>query len=114
MQARAINDAAFMMDEGICDNRPQDMDLAMVYGCGYPAARGGIFREADTWAIGKEYDYLLELEDEFGPRFTPSPSVKYRRRNKPGRGFSEQILPHHRSAMVWIHIAWKSETVSPG
>ncbi len=77
MLARAINEAAFMMDEGICDNRPQDMDLAMVYGCGYPAARGGIFREADTWGIGKVYDYLLELEDEFGPRFTPSPLLRF-------------------------------------
>ncbi|MCP4114531.1 MAG: 3-hydroxyacyl-CoA dehydrogenase [Desulfobacteraceae bacterium] len=76
MLARAINEAAFMMEEGICDNRPQDMDLAMVYGCGYPAVRGGIFREADTWGINKVYDYLLELEGEFGPRFSPAPLLR--------------------------------------
>ncbi|MBI9091622.1 MAG: enoyl-CoA hydratase/isomerase family protein [Desulfobacterium sp.] len=76
MLARAINEAAFMMDEGICDNRPQDMDLAMVYGCGYPAVKGGVFREADTWGIGNVYDYLLELEAEFGQRFSPSPLLR--------------------------------------
>jgi 3-hydroxyacyl-CoA dehydrogenase len=76
MLARAINEAAYMMEEGICDDRPQDMDLAMVYGCGYPAARGGIFRDADTWGIQNVYDYLLKLEGRFGERFTPSPVLK--------------------------------------
>ena len=76
MLARAINEAAFMMEEGICDNRPQDMDLAMVYGCGYPAVRGGIFRDADAWGINTVYNYLLELEARFGQRFSPAPLLK--------------------------------------
>jgi len=76
MLARAINEAAFMMEEGICDNRPQDMDLAMVYGCGYPAVRGGIFRDADTWGLDRVYEYLMELEKRFGKRFSPSPLLK--------------------------------------
>ncbi|MGZ3569339.1 MAG: 3-hydroxyacyl-CoA dehydrogenase NAD-binding domain-containing protein, partial [Thermodesulfobacteriota bacterium] len=41
MLARAINEAAYMIQEGICD-RPQDMDLAMIYGTGFPPYRGGI------------------------------------------------------------------------
>ncbi len=76
MLARAINEAAYMMEEGICDNRPWDMDLAMVYGCGYPAPRGGIFRDADTWGIKEVYDYIVELEGKFGERFSPSPLLK--------------------------------------
>ncbi len=36
-----------MIEEGICD-RPQDMDLAMIYGTGFPPYRGGILRYADT------------------------------------------------------------------
>ncbi|MCK7469401.1 MAG: hypothetical protein MZU95_00310 [Desulfomicrobium escambiense] len=48
MLAAAINEAAFMIEEGICD-RPQDMDLAMIYGTGFPPYRGGILRYADQW-----------------------------------------------------------------
>ena len=50
MLALAINEAALMMQEGICD-RPQDMDLAMIYGTGFPSYRGGILRYADKWAV---------------------------------------------------------------
>ena len=75
MLARAINEAAYMMEEGICD-RPGDMDLAMVYGCGYPPARGGILREADVWGIDKVYSYLKELENKYGIRFKPSKRLK--------------------------------------
>ena len=75
MLARAINEAAFMMDEGICDRAP-DMDLAMVYGCGYPPYRGGILREADAWGLDKVYTYLEALEKKYGIRFKPSKRLK--------------------------------------
>ncbi len=52
MLARAINEAAYMIQEGICD-RPQDMDLAMIYGTGFPPYRGGILRYADKWGVKK-------------------------------------------------------------
>ncbi len=71
MLARAINEAAYMMEEGICD-RAHEMDLAMVYGCGYPPYRGGILREADAWGIKNVCTTLAELEAEHGIRFTPS------------------------------------------
>jgi 3-hydroxyacyl-CoA dehydrogenase/enoyl-CoA hydratase/carnithine racemase len=71
MLARAINEAAYMLEEGICE-RPQDMDLAMVYGCGYPAIRGGILRDADVWGIGAVVTYLKELEGQYGIRFKPA------------------------------------------
>jgi 3-hydroxyacyl-CoA dehydrogenase/enoyl-CoA hydratase/carnithine racemase len=75
MMARAINEAAIMIQEGICD-RPQDMDLAMIYGTGFPPYRGGILRYADTWGIGNVYQYLLKLEKEHGVRLKPCSLLK--------------------------------------
>jgi 3-hydroxyacyl-CoA dehydrogenase/enoyl-CoA hydratase/carnithine racemase len=75
MLARAINEAAYIIQEGICD-RPQDMDLAMVYGTGFPPYRGGILRYADTWGIRNVYEHLLKLEQEHGVRFKPASLLK--------------------------------------
>ena len=75
MLARAINEAAYMIQEGICD-RPQDMDLAMIYGTGFPPYRGGILRYADAWGLKNVYDHLVKLEKEYGPRFTPCSLLK--------------------------------------
>jgi 3-hydroxyacyl-CoA dehydrogenase/enoyl-CoA hydratase/carnithine racemase len=75
MMALATNEAALMMEEGICD-RPQDMDLAMIYGTGFPPYRGGILRYADKWGLKNVYDKLVELEAQYGPRFTPADKVK--------------------------------------
>jgi 3-hydroxyacyl-CoA dehydrogenase/enoyl-CoA hydratase/carnithine racemase len=70
MLARGINEAAYMIQEGICD-RPQDMDLAMIYGTGFPPYRGGIMRYADAWGARNVYEHLVKLEKEYGPRFKP-------------------------------------------
>jgi len=75
MLARAINEAAYMIREGICD-RPQDMDLAMVYGTGFPPYRGGILRYADAWGIRNVYEHLVKLESEHGVRFKPAIILK--------------------------------------
>jgi 3-hydroxyacyl-CoA dehydrogenase/enoyl-CoA hydratase/carnithine racemase len=75
MLARAINEAAYMIQEEICD-RPQDMDLAIIYGLGFPPYRGGILRYADTWGIRNVYEHLLKLEQEYGIRFKPASLLK--------------------------------------
>jgi len=75
MLARAINEAAYMMEEGVCD-RPQDMDLAVIYGLGFPPYRGGILRYADGWGLREVYEHLLKLEKEHGVRFKPSSLLK--------------------------------------
>ena len=75
MLALAINEAALMIEEGICD-RPQDMDLAMIYGAGFPPYRGGILRYADKWGLSKVHDKLVELENRYGPRFKPAALIK--------------------------------------
>ena len=74
MLALGINEAALMMEEGICD-RPQDMDLAMIYGTGFPPYRGGILRYADKWGLKNVYDKLIELEKEYGIRFKPADMI---------------------------------------
>ncbi|MCU0559980.1 MAG: 3-hydroxyacyl-CoA dehydrogenase NAD-binding domain-containing protein [Desulfobacterales bacterium] len=75
MLAAAINEAAFMIEEGICD-RPQDMDLAMIYGTGFPPYRGGILRYADAWGLAAVYRKLLELEKCYGEHFAPAALIQ--------------------------------------
>jgi 3-hydroxyacyl-CoA dehydrogenase/enoyl-CoA hydratase/carnithine racemase len=75
MLGAAINEAAFMMEEGICD-RPQDMDLAMIYGTGFPPYRGGILRYADKWGLANVLRHLLELEKRYGARFAPANRIR--------------------------------------
>jgi 3-hydroxyacyl-CoA dehydrogenase/enoyl-CoA hydratase/carnithine racemase len=75
MLARAINEAAYMIQEGICD-RPQDMDLAIIYGLGFPPYRGGILRYADAWGIRNVYEHLVKLEKEYGVRLKPASLLK--------------------------------------
>ena len=75
MLALAINEAALIMEEGVCD-RPQDMDLAMIQGTGFPPYRGGILRYADKWGIRNVYERLLTLEKSYGPRFKTADKLK--------------------------------------
>jgi 3-hydroxyacyl-CoA dehydrogenase len=75
MLALAINEGALMIEEGVCD-RPQDMDLAMIYGTGFPPYRGGIFRYADKWGAANVYKALVDLEQRFGARFKPAKLLK--------------------------------------
>ncbi len=75
MLANAINEAALMMEQGICD-RPADMDLAMVMGTGFPPYRGGILRHADKWGLKNVHAKLVELENKYGPRFAPAGLIK--------------------------------------
>jgi 3-hydroxyacyl-CoA dehydrogenase len=73
--ALGINEAALMIEQGICD-RPQDMDLAMIYGTGFPPYRGGILRYADKWGLKNVFEKLVELEKQYGARFKPAVQIK--------------------------------------
>lgn len=75
MLALGINEGALIIQEGVCD-RPQDMDLAMIYGTGFPPYRGGIFKYADKWGAKKVLAKLEELEKRYGPRFAPADLLK--------------------------------------
>jgi 3-hydroxyacyl-CoA dehydrogenase/enoyl-CoA hydratase/carnithine racemase len=75
MLALGINEAALMIEEDICD-RPQDMDLAMIYGTGFPPYRGGILRYADKWGLKNIYQKLVELEKRYGLHFKPADLIR--------------------------------------
>jgi 3-hydroxyacyl-CoA dehydrogenase len=75
--ALGINEAAMMIEEGVCDaDRPQDMDLAMIYGTGFPPYRGGVLKYADKWGVKNVYETLVELEKKYGVRFKPCNLIK--------------------------------------
>ncbi len=71
MLAAAINEAAYMIEEGICD-RPQDMDLAMIYGTGFPPYRGRDPALCRSLGGQERARALVELEASYGPRFKPA------------------------------------------
>ncbi|MFH1033422.1 MAG: 3-hydroxyacyl-CoA dehydrogenase NAD-binding domain-containing protein [Pseudomonadota bacterium] len=75
MLACGINEAALMMEQGICD-RPADMDLAMITGTGFPPYRGGILRHADSWGLQNVLAKLQQLEAKYGPRFAPAKLIQ--------------------------------------
>jgi len=75
MLALGVNEAALMIEQGICD-RPQDMDLAMIYGCGFPPYRGGVLRYADKLGASAVVDKLIDLENRYGQRFKPAALLK--------------------------------------
>ena len=51
---------------------PEQVDLAMVFGAGFPPHRGGVLRYADTVGLQMVLDRLRALRAERGPRFEPS------------------------------------------
>ena len=65
-----INEAARCVEEGIVAG-PEQVDLAMVFGAGFPPYRGGVLRHADTIGLQHVVDRLRSLRAEKGPRFEP-------------------------------------------
>jgi len=65
-----INEAARCVEEGIVAGSEQ-VDLAMVFGAGFPPYRGGVLRHADTVGLQNVVDRLRSLRAEKGPRFEP-------------------------------------------
>ena len=64
-----INEAARCLDEKICE-KPDDIDLAMVFGTGFAPFRGGPLRYADSVGVAKIVQALDTLATR-SPRFTP-------------------------------------------
>jgi 3-hydroxyacyl-CoA dehydrogenase/enoyl-CoA hydratase/3-hydroxybutyryl-CoA epimerase len=66
-----VNEAARCLDDDIVDN-PADLDLALIFGIGYPPFRGGLLQYWDTRGIPTLVDRLRELTCRYGSRFTPA------------------------------------------
>jgi 3-hydroxyacyl-CoA dehydrogenase/enoyl-CoA hydratase/3-hydroxybutyryl-CoA epimerase len=67
-----INEAAFCLAEGIVSS-PAKLDLAMIFGTGFPPFRGGLCAYADSLGAKAVVEGLQKLEKEKGERFAPGP-----------------------------------------
>ncbi len=65
-----VNEAARCLDEGVVATAG-DLDLALVFGIGFPPFRGGLLRHADAWGLAALVRRLEKLASEAGERFTP-------------------------------------------
>jgi len=61
-----VNEAALALEERVVA-RPDDVDLAMVLGTGFPPFRGGLLRYADTAGIGAIVERLARRQQEGAP-----------------------------------------------
>lgn len=78
-----INEAARCLQEDIVHN-PGYLDMALVFGVGFPPFRGGLLRYADSIGIEKlmhKYDHLVST---YGERFAPCEKLKEMEAKKHG------------------------------
>ena len=67
-----INEAAYCLAEGIVAS-PAKLDLAMIFGTGFPPFRGGLCAHADALGATAVVEALQKLAKEKGGRFAPAP-----------------------------------------
>ena len=67
-----INEAAFCLAEGIVAS-PAKLDLAMIFGTGFPPFRGGLCAYADSLGAKAVVEGLEKLAREKGERFNAAP-----------------------------------------
>jgi 3-hydroxyacyl-CoA dehydrogenase/enoyl-CoA hydratase/3-hydroxybutyryl-CoA epimerase len=67
-----INEAAYCLSESIVAS-PAKLDLAMIFGTGFPPFRGGLCAYADSVGAKEIVEGLQKLAKEKGERFVPAP-----------------------------------------
>jgi 3-hydroxyacyl-CoA dehydrogenase/enoyl-CoA hydratase/3-hydroxybutyryl-CoA epimerase len=67
-----VNEAAFCLAEEVVES-PAKLDLAMIFGTGFPPFRGGLCAWADAVGAAVIVDGLSKLASDKGPRFAPAP-----------------------------------------
>jgi 3-hydroxyacyl-CoA dehydrogenase len=65
------NEAVRCLAEGVAASE-QDVDLATVFGMGFPAFRGGLCRWMETEGRAALRSRLEDLAGRLGPRFVPA------------------------------------------
>ena len=90
-----INEAAFCLAEGVVAT-PVKIDLAMIFGTGFPPFRGGLLRYADSVGAARIVEQLEALAQRLGPRFRPAPLAVELARS--GGRFYSEAFPQEKSA----------------
>lgn len=67
-----INEAALALIEDRIVEKPEDVDLAMIMGTGFPPFRGGLLRYADSLGSGHIVQELELYASRYGKRFAPT------------------------------------------
>lgn len=83
-----LNEAVRCIEEGIVED-PAQLDLAMIFGTGYPPFQGGILRYADASGIQTMFERMEMLYRVAGPRYAPCQLM---------RGLSAQRRTFYRSS----------------
>jgi 3-hydroxyacyl-CoA dehydrogenase len=69
-----VNEAARCLEEGVVRSAG-DLDLALIFGTGFPPFRGGLCRWADQEGLSQIISTLERLESGVGDRFRPSEAL---------------------------------------
>jgi 3-hydroxyacyl-CoA dehydrogenase/enoyl-CoA hydratase/3-hydroxybutyryl-CoA epimerase len=79
LQARCIlpmvNEAAFCLQDRIVTD-PGKLDLAMIFGIGFPPFRGGLLKYADSVGLDRIFARLDDLAERLGARFAPCDLIR--------------------------------------
>ena len=66
-----LNETARCIEDGIISN-PDDIDIGVIFGLGFPPFRGGILREADKQGVDYVTARLEDYADKYGARLQPA------------------------------------------
>ncbi len=70
-----VNEAAMCLAEGIAF-KPEDVEIGMIFGTGFPPFRGGLLNYADDEGLKKIVIRLEEFTSRYGKRFVPCDFLK--------------------------------------
>jgi 3-hydroxyacyl-CoA dehydrogenase/enoyl-CoA hydratase/3-hydroxybutyryl-CoA epimerase len=70
-----VNEAARCLEEKIVES-PEEVDLGMIMGTGFPPFRGGLLRYADSVGLARVVSGLEALSSKYGKRFQPSEALR--------------------------------------
>ena len=71
---RMVNEAAQVLEEQVVAT-PEELDLALILGIGFPAFRGGLLKYADEVSLKTIVTRLAYLSNTKGERFRPSSAL---------------------------------------
>jgi 3-hydroxyacyl-CoA dehydrogenase/enoyl-CoA hydratase/3-hydroxybutyryl-CoA epimerase len=85
-----VNEAARALADGVVSH-PEDVELGMILGTGFPPFRGGLLRYADGLGLPEVVARLRGFADAVGERFRPAPLLEELAGS--GRGFHDGPRP---------------------